>query len=122
MVENDIQYETGTGKSVLAVKVAVVVALVVAVGGVSYLKGQQKTTSSREPATAVLPQGAKGNLDADKGARRPSGGLPRLVDLGADKCIACKMMAPILEKLKQEYAVWRLGSGLVSSYSFILSF
>ncbi|MCX6934951.1 MAG: thioredoxin family protein [Verrucomicrobia bacterium] len=30
--------------------------------------------------------------------------LPRLVDLGAAKCIPCKMMAPILESLKTEYA------------------
>ncbi len=29
--------------------------------------------------------------------------LPRLVDLGSDKCIPCKMMAPILEELKREY-------------------
>ena len=29
--------------------------------------------------------------------------LPRIVDVGADKCIPCIMMAPILEELKKEY-------------------
>lgn len=29
---------------------------------------------------------------------------PRLVDLGASKCIPCKQMAPILEQLRIEYA------------------
>ncbi len=29
--------------------------------------------------------------------------LPKLVDLGADKCIPCKMMAPILVDLKTNY-------------------
>jgi len=31
-------------------------------------------------------------------------GLPKLLDLGAGKCIPCKMMAPILEEMKKEYA------------------
>jgi len=30
--------------------------------------------------------------------------LPRLVDLGAGKCIPCKQMRPILAELTQEYA------------------
>ena len=34
----------------------------------------------------------------------PQAARPRLLDLGATKCIPCKMMAPILDELKEEYA------------------
>jgi thioredoxin 1 len=33
----------------------------------------------------------------------PRKGIVTMLDLGADKCIPCKMMAPIIEKLKKDY-------------------
>ena len=30
--------------------------------------------------------------------------VPRLLELGSDKCVPCKMMAPIIDELKEEYA------------------
>lgn len=37
------------------------------------------------------------------GGPAQTAGLPRLVDFGSDKCIPCKMMAPVLDALKSEY-------------------
>ena len=44
-----------------------------------------------------------GNGNADQGSRSV-GNLPKLVDVGADKCIPCIKMAPILGKLKEDFA------------------
>lgn len=43
------------------------------------------------------------NLEADI-PPVPTPGLVTMVDLGAHKCIPCKMMAPIIAELQKEYA------------------
>jgi len=49
--------------------------------------------------------------------------LPRLVDLGSHSCVPCRMMAPILEELKQEYANFFLTEFVdVSQYPTVARF
>jgi len=85
-------------------RILVVAALVAAVALVLAFK--RGSTGSPRPELAEGRSG--GTTDA-----RPTGSptasqaaeaaLPRLVDLGANTCIPCKMMAPILEELSSEY-------------------
>ena len=93
-MENGARAGTGKAASGVFSKLAIVLTLAAAVGVVLYAKSK--------PGEAIA---AKMSRDADtENSEKEVAGLPRLVDLGADKCIPCKMMAPILEDLKIEYA------------------
>jgi len=53
---------------------------------------------------AAPPSAAAPAPTVSHGTSAQPAGIPRLVDLGADKCIPCKAMAPILVELRTEYA------------------
>ena len=75
-------------------KIAIVAVLVLVVGGVLFLK-----QSSQTPADDDIDK----TWNASAESEPQNQALPQLVDLGADKCIPCKMMAPMLEELRKEY-------------------
>jgi len=89
-----IQEDEPSGKAhLLPWKAAVVIGLVVVVGLVLALK---RGGDSAPSGTASHPG------DASTGA--VSGDLPRLIEIGSVTCVPCKMMKPILDELRQEYA------------------
>ena len=81
---------TTTSKIVVILGVAIAVTLVLAL--------KQSNSAGVQPATAQLPDPMPGPM-AD-----PSPQLPRFVEVGADSCIPCKMMKPVLEELRSDYA------------------
>jgi thioredoxin 1 len=56
-------------------------------------------------ATALVLKEVKKHGGDSSPAATPTStaALPRLLDLGSDKCVPCKLMAPILEELREEY-------------------
>ena len=72
------------------VKIILLIMVVFMAAGVLYI--------SVVRPNAVLKNGSRSDDSAVAGDS-----LPVLVDLGADRCVPCKMMAPILEELKKEY-------------------
>lgn len=52
----------------------------------------------------VLPSVYASDATPESLLKLPVPGMVTMIDLGAKKCIPCKMMAPIMEKMEKKYA------------------
>lgn len=64
--------------------------------------GEDSSVAANQ-ATAAVPATTEAATAVEANAAEAAVALPRLLDLGADKCVPCKMMAPILDKLREDY-------------------
>ena len=84
------------------IKILIVAALAVTViAAVAFKKGKSSANPNNAVPTATATAASP---DTANTAPVATTKLPRMVDLGASKCIPCKMMVPILAELKKEYA------------------
>ncbi len=88
--------------------IGIVVVLVAILGTIILIHQHQADQLSKAAVdlqSLAEPSAQESVIELDQGLLpgNPSP-LPRMVDLGADNCIPCKLMAPILQELKVEYA------------------
>ena len=94
----------GDGKSCGGKGKWIWIALMLAVAGVMIARNAERKTSPESPVAPNATSGAVQTPGSPAESPAQAKALPRLVDLGATKCIPCKMMKPILDDFKAHYA------------------
>ncbi len=84
-----------------AINLFLIAGVIILVAGVAAMKSfkQDQVPAPAPEAVANVPASY-----STTGAIPTVTQLPRLVELGGEKCLQCMQMAPVIEELKQEYA------------------
>ncbi len=84
----------------------IIIIAVVAAAALTFVAKRNKEAQPAAPneAAAATTLAKPTEANGSPAVAATTAKLPRLVDLGATKCIPCKLMAPVLEELKKEFA------------------
>ena len=83
----------------IAVKIIIPILFVCVIFGIWVVKNNKKDTAAADGDNSDFALHVTEKLDLDK---LKSYGLPIIIDFGADSCIPCKQMAPVLVELNEE--------------------
>ncbi|MBS6315366.1 MAG: thioredoxin family protein [Ruminococcus sp.] len=99
-------------KSKLWVKILIPILIIAVIGGIWIVKNSTEKPADDSGGSQNNTELSDNLKDADFGLRETKAidfealsayGLPIIIDYGADSCIPCKQMAPVLEKANKEF-------------------
>lgn len=82
-------------------KMTIVALLILAVFVTFYLK-ENRAVGQKTQILQLIETELPKELIQGSGAKATN--LPRFLELGADQCVPCKMMQPVLEELRRDYS------------------
>jgi thioredoxin 1 len=95
-----------TAKIISIVLAAILCSQLLFAAGKATVKKSKPVVKVKSGALCPSPLSAKGQVKSKiNPTAKPQAkkALPRLLDLGATKCVPCKMMVPVLDELTKEY-------------------
>jgi thioredoxin 1 len=80
---------------------AIIAAIIIGVGTVAWLKNSEDEKAPHQQNPENKPQVTRSRPENTAQSAKQ---LPRLVEIGAGKCEACKKMAPVIEGIKTDFS------------------